>query len=71
MNSRDLDKLKSKLPKRYRMILWKRLNRYSLSAISSVLRGDYNNNEILSAAVQLAEEHQNELMECAKKIEEL
>lgn len=71
MTTRELDKLKSKLPKRYRMILWKRLNRYSLSAISSVLRGDYNNNEILSAAVQLAEEHQSELLECAKKIEEL
>lgn len=71
MTTKDLDKLKSKLPKRYRIILWKRLNTYSLSAISAVLRGDYSNNEIISAAVQLAEEHQNELSECAKKIENL
>lgn len=69
MTSRDLVKLKSKLPKKYRIILYSRLNKYSLSAISSVLRGDYNNNEILDAAIQLAKEYQNELEQYSKKIE--
>lgn len=71
MTTKDLDKLKSKLPKKYRIILWRRLNKYSLSAISSVLRGDYNNNEIIDAAIQLAEEHQNELTQYSEKIKSL
>ncbi|HNX37507.1 MAG TPA: hypothetical protein PKI15_04035 [Candidatus Cloacimonadota bacterium] len=71
MTTGELEKLRSKLPKRYRMILWQRLNRYSLSAISSVLRGDYNNTEIIDAAIQLAEEHQNEISMHSRKIENL
>jgi hypothetical protein len=71
MTRSEYDKLKSKLPKKYRLILWKRLDKYSLSAISSVLRGDYINNEIIDAAIQLAEEYQNELQEHSKKIEQL
>jgi hypothetical protein len=71
MTRSECERLKSKLPKRYRLILWKRLDKYSLSAISSVLRGDYINNEIIDAAIQLAEEYQNELQEYSKKIEQL
>ncbi len=71
MTRSEYDKLKLKLPKRYRLILRKRLNKYSLSAISSVLRGAYVNNEIIDAAIQLAEEYQNELQKYSKKIEQL
>jgi hypothetical protein len=71
MTTRELDKLKSKLPKRYRMILWKRLNRYSLRTIGAVLKGEFDNKEILDAAIFLAEEHQNDLRSQKDKISSL
>ncbi len=71
MKTRELDKLKGKLPKKYRDILWKRLNKYSISSINAVLRGDFDNVEIIDAAIQLAEEHQNELKARSEKINSL
>lgn len=71
MKSRELDKLREKLPRKARLILWKRLNKYSLSAINQVLTGVYNNQEILDAAIQLAEEHQNDLKSRSEKISSL
>jgi hypothetical protein len=71
MKTKELDKLKKKLPKRFRMILWTRLNKYSLSSIDAVLRGDRNNDEIIDAAINLAEEHQNELKSRLEKINSL
>ena len=71
MKTRELDKLKSKLPKRYRMTLWKRLSNVSLEDIDKVLRGDSNNDRILKAAIELAEEHQNDLKSRSEKISTL
>jgi hypothetical protein len=71
MKTRELDKLKSKLPKKYREILWQRLNKYSISSINAVLRGDYDNTEIIDAAIQLAAEHQTELKSRSEKISSL
>lgn len=71
MTTKELDKLKNKLPRGYRTILWKRLDKYSISTIDSVLRGDFNNSIILDAAIQLAEEHQNELKIRSEKINSL
>jgi nitrous oxidase accessory protein NosD len=68
MTTRDLDKLKKKLPKGYSIMLWKRLNKYSVSAINRVLRGDYQNNIIIDEAIRLAEEHQAELKGRSEKI---
>jgi hypothetical protein len=70
MTSRELDKLKSKLPRGYRMELWKRTT-CSIAAIDSVLRGDYNNTAIIDAAILLAEEYQNELKSRSEKINSL
>lgn len=71
MKTKELEKLKSKLPKKYRETLWQRLNKYSISSINAVLRGDYNNIEIIDAAIQLAEEHQNALKSRSEKINSL
>jgi hypothetical protein len=71
MKTRELDKLKSKLPKKYRETLWQRLNKYSISSINAVLRGDFENTEIIDAAILLAEEHQNELKSRVEKINSL
>jgi hypothetical protein len=71
MKTKELDKLKDKLPKNYVDTLWKRLNRYSTSTIRAVLRGDFNNTEILDASIRLAEEHQNELKSRSEKISSL
>lgn len=71
MTTSELEKLRSKLPKHYRMILWRRLNRYSLSDIKNALKGNLINNEILDAAIQLAEEYQNEINSRSVKIENL
>jgi hypothetical protein len=71
MTTRDLDKLKSKLPKKYRIELWKKLNNVSLSAIDKVLRGDYQNELILNAAIQMAEEYQANQKDLKEKINSL
>jgi hypothetical protein len=68
MKTKELDKLKKKLPKKWRLLLWTRLNKYSISTINQVLRGDFNNTEIIDAAIQLAEEHQTELKSRSEKI---
>jgi hypothetical protein len=71
MTSRDLEKLKQKLPKGYRMMIWKKLCNVSLSAIDKVLRGDYNNEAILNTAIELAEEHQATIKNLKDKISSL
>jgi hypothetical protein len=71
MTTRELDKLKSKLPKRYRIELWKKLNNVSLSAIDKVLRGDYQNDIILNAAIQMAEDYKTSQKEIKGKINSL
>lgn len=71
MTTRELDKLKDKLPRGYRVTLWKRLNIYSLSTIDKVLRGDFNNKEIIDAAIQLAEEYQADLKSQSEKLSNL
>jgi hypothetical protein len=58
MTTRELDKLKSKLPRGFRMILRKRIGNVSISAIDKVMRGDYNNDIIIEAAINLAQETQ-------------
>jgi hypothetical protein len=70
MKTKELDKLKKKLPRGYRIELWKRTG-CSLAAIDSVLRGDYNNAVIIDAAILLAEEHQNDLKSRSEKINSL
>jgi hypothetical protein len=70
MKTRELDKLKSKLPRGWRIELWKRTGS-SLSAIDAVMRGDYNNTIIIDAAILLAEEHQNDLKARSEKIDSL
>jgi hypothetical protein len=76
MTQEELSKLKSKLPSKYLVTLQKRLNqkrirKYSLSAISQVLSGTYNNYEIIDAAIKLAEEYKEELRLRAEKIQSL
>ena len=71
MTTRELEKLKSKLPKKFRIELWRRLNVVSLSAIDKVLRGDYHNELIINAAIQLAEEYQASQREAKEKINSL
>ncbi len=71
MKTRELEKLRKKLPRKWRTELWRRLNRYSLSAINQVMRGDYNNDEIIDAAIELAEEHQAALKSRKEKLESL
>jgi hypothetical protein len=60
LKTRELDKLRSKLPPRYDKILIQRLSKHSISSIQKVLIGIYYNSEIIDAAIQLAEEYQNE-----------
>lgn len=71
MTTRDLDKLKSKLPAKYRIELWKRLNNISLSAIDKVLRGDYHNEIIINEAIKMAEEYQADQKALKEKIASL
>jgi hypothetical protein len=59
------------MPRGWAVELWKRLNRYSLASIRAVLRGDFNNDEIIDAAIALAEEYQNELTARKEKINSL
>jgi hypothetical protein len=58
MTTRELDKLKKNLPRKYRTILWQRIGNVSISAIDKVMRGDYNNDVIIEAAIKLARETQ-------------
>ena len=71
MTNRDLEKLKAKLPRGYRIMLWKKLGNVSLSAISAVMRGDYNNERIIDAAIELAREYQNGIKERKETINSL
>lgn len=71
MKTRELDKLKNKLPEDYEIILWRQLNNCTLKNISRVLNGDLKNDKILDAAIRLAEEHQNELKSRLEKINSL
>jgi DNA replication protein DnaD len=71
MTTRELEKLKKKLPPKYLQELCRRLSKHSISAIRAVLRGDYNNFEIVDAAIALAEEHQSCLRARSEKISQL
>lgn len=71
MTTRELDKLRSKLPRGWRMELWRRLGKHSVSAIHHVLRGEYHNDEILDAAIELAEEYQATLRARKEKLSSL
>lgn len=71
LKTRELDKLRSKLPSHYDDILWKRLNKYSTHTIKAVLRGNFNNDLIIAAAIQLAEEYQASQKELKEKINSL
>jgi hypothetical protein len=71
LTNNDLERLKEKLPPKYLMELTRRLSNHSISAIRSVLRGDYFNNEIIDAAIELAEEHQNGIKARKEKISNL
>jgi DNA replication protein DnaD len=71
MRTKELEKLKSKLPRKWRTELWRRLGKYSISAINQVMRGDYNNDEIIDAALGLAEEHQATLKARKEKLSSL
>jgi hypothetical protein len=71
MTTRELEKLRSKLPRRYRLELWRRLSNVSISAIDKVLIGAYENETIINAAIQLAEEYQASQKELKEKIQSL
>jgi hypothetical protein len=71
LKTRELEKLRSKLPPHSYEILWKRLNKPSIPTIKAVLRGNFNNDQIIDAAIQLAQEYQNELKERQEKISSL
>lgn len=71
MKSRELEKLKSKLPKKgYRIELWKRTG-CSMKAIDAVLKGEYENTTIIDAAIELAAEYQDSLKTQTEKINSL
>lgn len=70
MNKEDLIKLKRKLPRGYRTILHLKTG-VSKSSIDAVLRGEYNNDKVLTAAIALAEEHQTKLNSYSEKINSL
>lgn len=71
MTTRELEKLRKKMPSGWNTLLWKRLNNHSFSAIYRVLNGDYNNDEIIDAALELAEEHQAHIKARKDKLDSL
>jgi len=71
LTNRQLEKLKDRLPRGYRRILWKSIGNVSMSTIDAVMRGDFFNQTIIDAAIELAERHQQESKERAERISAL
>ena len=71
LTSRQLEKLKSRLPRGYRMILWSTIGNVSMSTIDAVMRGDFFNQAIIDAAIELAEKTQQAMIERSEKISNL
>ena len=70
MTQEQLSKLRKNLPSRYILILTKRTN-FSQSTIYKVLHGERENHEVMTAAINLASEHQTKLENQKKEIEQL
>lgn len=70
MNELELIKLKEKLPKGFRQRLAS-ITGYSVRSIDGVLAGQFLNEEILRAAIAMAEEYQSELKKLSEKINSL
>ena len=71
MTTRELEKLRDKLPPKFADELHRRLSNQTISNIRAVLRGSHNNDEIIDAAIALAEEHQNNIKARSEKIRQL
>ncbi len=72
MTLKELRKLKKRMPRGWRAEMLKRLNdRHSKSAIDAVMRGDYNNDEIIDTAIQLAEENKAKVIARKEKLSSL
>lgn len=71
LTSRQLEKLKSRLPRGYRMILWSTIGNVSMSTIDAVMRGDFFNQTVIDAAIELAEKTQQAMTERSEKISNL
>jgi len=73
MNHRELKKLKKKLPKNYYKILGERLGMHPNSIYRHLFskRNKTVNQDILDAAIQLAEETQNSQEKASEKISKL
>lgn len=71
MNSKELAKLKKKLPRGWREEMKKRLPEHSKSAIHQVMHGSYNNDEIIDCAIQLAQEYQASIKARKEKLSSL
>jgi len=70
MNTPALQTLVEKLPNNYLKVISVRTE-YSRNYIWQVLHGERNNQDILSAALTLADEHQTEIISIRKKINSL
>ena len=71
LTSRQIEKLKSRLPRGYRHILWKSIGNVSMSTIDAVMRGDFFNQTIIDAAIDLAEKTRQAMSERSEKISNL
>lgn len=72
MTIRELNKVVKKMPRGWREQLHKRLNgKHSVSAIHHVMRGAYNNDEIIDSAIELAEEYQASLKSRSERLKSL
>lgn len=71
LTNRQLEKLKSRLPRGYRMILWSTVGNVSMSTIDAVMRGDFFNQAVIDAAIELAEKTQQAMIERSEKISNL
>ena len=71
LTSRQLERLKSRLPRGYRMILWSTIGNVSMSTIDAVMRGDFFNQAVIDAAIELAEKTQQAMAERSEKISNL
>lgn len=53
------------------MILWSTIGNVSMSTIDAVMRGDFFNQAIIDAAIELAEKTQQAMIERSEKISNL
>lgn len=70
MDAIETEILLEKLPSNYLKTLSER-TKYTRNYVYLVLRGERNNPDILSAAIELADEHQENLASLRKKIHSL